>query len=115
MVVDVLYDGLPLQTGANARTEGNGAFIELEAPMPVGTRLTVRGPDGEKPARVEKVHEGVGAGVLVRFLEANASEAAAADSGPEAAEGEAADGEAEAEPDKKGQAPPKKRKGRKGR
>jgi hypothetical protein len=101
MVVDVLYDGLPLQTGANAREEGGGTFIELEAPMPVGTTLLVRSAEGERSARVEKVHEGVGAGVLVKFLDAD-SEAAA----------EPEEAEAEKKPE---QAPQKKRKGRKGR
>ena len=104
MVVDVLYDGLPLQSGANAREEPGGAFIELEAPMPVGTQLTVRGPDGEKPARVEKVHEGVGSGVLVRFLDGHAG---ADEPDGEAASTEPADGGG----DKKS----KKRRGRKSR
>ncbi len=69
MIVDVLYEGLPLAKGATARQEGAGAFIELEAPMPVGTRLTVRGPEGERQARVEHVHEGVGPGVMVKFVD----------------------------------------------
>jgi hypothetical protein len=69
MIVDVLYEGLPLARGANAREEGSGAFIELESPMPVGTRVTVRGPDGDRPARVDKVHEGIGPGVVVSFVD----------------------------------------------
>ncbi len=67
MTVDVLYEGLAIVTGAPARTEGEGLFVELETPMPVGTRLVIRDGSGERPARVEHVHEGVGPGVLVHF------------------------------------------------
>jgi hypothetical protein len=67
MVVDVLYEGLSLQSGAQMREESGLTFIELAAPMPVGTRLTVRGPEGERAARVEQVREGTGSGVLVKF------------------------------------------------
>lgn len=67
MTVDVLYEGLTLQSGAQAREETDGTFIELEAPMPVGTKLTVRGPDGERSGRVAHVREGMGSGVLVKF------------------------------------------------
>lgn len=122
MVVDVLYDGLPLQTGATAREEQGGAFIELDAPMPVGTRLTVRGPDGSKPARVERVREGVGAGVLVRFLDANAPDGpVGGDTVPEETEGNgepeltAADGADASASRKDSGGGQKKRKGRKGR
>src|SRR5689334_6794265 len=69
MIVDVLYDGLPLAKGVSAREEGSGAFLELESPMPVGTRLIVKGPDFERPARVERVHEGVGPGVVIAFVD----------------------------------------------
>jgi hypothetical protein len=71
MVVDVLYEGLTLHSGAQAREEADGTFIELEAPMPVGTRVMVRGPEGERPARVERVREGAGAGMLVKFVESS--------------------------------------------
>lgn len=67
MTVDVLYEGLTLQSGAQAREETDGTFIELEAPMPVGTKLTVRGPEGERSGRVAHVREGMGSGVLVKF------------------------------------------------
>jgi hypothetical protein len=69
MIVDVLYEGLTLHTGAQAREEADGTFIELDAPMPVGTRLMVRSPEGERAARVERVREGIGAGMLVKFVE----------------------------------------------
>src|SRR6185503_1414526 len=73
MIVDVLYEGLALAKGANAREEGKGAFVELEAPMPVGTRLTLRSESGERLARVERVQEGATSGVEVRFLDASAA------------------------------------------
>jgi outer membrane biosynthesis protein TonB len=70
MNVDVFYDGLVVQRGSAARDEAGGAFIELELPLPVGTRIAVRGPDGERQARVTRVHEGLGSGVLVQFGDA---------------------------------------------
>jgi len=65
--VDVLYEGLTIARGAPARPEGDGLFVELEAPMPVGTRLIIRDEGGENVARVERVHEGVGPGVLLKL------------------------------------------------
>jgi len=67
MIVDVLYEGLTLAKGVEARSEVDALFVELESPMPVGTRLIVRSPDGEKPARVESVAETGKLGVLVRY------------------------------------------------
>jgi hypothetical protein len=67
MNVDVIYQGLALAKGAPARSEGGGLFVELETPMPVGTRLEVVTPDGTQSGRVESVVEGVGAGMLVGF------------------------------------------------
>ena len=65
MNVDVIYQGLALVKGANARSEGSGLFVELEAPMPVGTPLELVTPDGTKAGKVESVVEGAGAGMLV--------------------------------------------------
>lgn len=67
MNVDVIYQGLALVKGAQARSEGAALFVEVEAPMPVGTRLDLVTPDGTKNGRVESVIEGVGAGMLVAF------------------------------------------------
>jgi hypothetical protein len=67
MNVDVIYQGLALAKGANARSEGGGLFVELEAPMPVGTALELVTPEGTKSGRVESVVEGAGAGMLVGF------------------------------------------------
>src|SRR3954468_16741991 len=67
MDVDVIYQGLALVKGANARSEGAGLFVELEAPMPVGTTLELVTPEGTRAGKVESVIEGAGAGMLVGF------------------------------------------------
>jgi hypothetical protein len=67
MLVDVTFDGVSLAKGANAHADGpgnNGWFVELEQPMPVGTLLTLAG-EAQAAVRVERVVEGVGAGMLV--------------------------------------------------
>jgi hypothetical protein len=64
MLVDVTFDGVALCKGANARPDGNGWFVELEQPMPVGTVLDVSG-ETQATVRVERVVEGVGAGMLL--------------------------------------------------
>jgi hypothetical protein len=69
MTVDVVYQGLPLVKAANARSEGSGLFIELEAPMPVGTRLEIVSDGQTRSARVDLVVEGAGAGMTVSFGE----------------------------------------------
>ena len=65
MIVDVSWDGVKLAAGAQTREEAGGWFIELEQPMPVGTRLTLEG-DAQATVRVTRVHEGLGAGMLVK-------------------------------------------------
>jgi hypothetical protein len=65
MTVDVIYQGLPLVKAANARSEGGGLFVELEAPMPVGTRLEIVSDGKTQHGRVESVSEGAGSGMLV--------------------------------------------------
>lgn len=67
MPVDVVYEGLTIAKAAVSRPEGDHLFVELEAPLPVGTRLIIRDQVGEHPARVEHVREGVGPGVVVRL------------------------------------------------
>jgi hypothetical protein len=113
MIVDVVYEGLSLAKGATAREEGGGTFIELEAPLPVGSRLTVQGPDGPKEARVERVQEGLGGGVLVKFLDAKPAAAKA----PAAAKDDDGDDETggPAEPDKPDEPSEKRGPGRKER
>jgi hypothetical protein len=71
MVVDVLYEGLEVAKAAEARDQDGCLFVSLAAPMPVGTRLTLRSADGDKVARVERVTEQSGSsGVLVRMVDA---------------------------------------------
>jgi hypothetical protein len=72
VTVDVIYQGLALVKGANARSEAEGLFVELDVPMPVGTRLDLVTPDGNKSGRVESVVEGTGAGMWIGFGAAKA-------------------------------------------
>ena len=44
---------------------GGDWFVELEQPMPVGTLLTLAG-DVQATVQVTRVHEGIGAGMVVR-------------------------------------------------
>jgi hypothetical protein len=89
MTVDVLYEGLAIAKGAAAREESGGLFVELEAPMPVGTRLVIHDGGGERAARVTHVHEGIGPGVLIVF---EAPKAASPEPEPAAAPDAAANG-----------------------
>ena len=67
MTVDVQYQGLALATGLPARDEDGAIFVELESPMPVGTRLDVVTAEGTRSGRVFSVVEGPGAGMVVAF------------------------------------------------
>ena len=65
MLVDVTFDGVSLAKGANARPDGNhGWFVEVEQPMPVGTLLALSG-ETQAMVKVERVVEGVGAGMVL--------------------------------------------------
>ena len=72
MIVDVSWDGVKLAAGAQAREQDGGWFVELEQPMPVGTRLVLDG-EAQATVRVARVHEGLGAGMLVKAEGAIAS------------------------------------------
>src|SRR5438270_13764236 len=65
MPVDVTWDGVPLAKGATAREQDGGWFVELEQPMPVGTSVDVSG-DVQAKLTVARVHEGAGAGMLLK-------------------------------------------------
>ena len=65
MTLDVTWDGVVLAKGAQAREQDGGWFVELEQPMPVGTVLQVAG-DTQATVRVARVHEGLGAGMLLK-------------------------------------------------
>jgi len=88
MPVDVSWDGVPLARAATAREQEGGWFVELEQPMPVGTRVTLSG-DVQLEAVVARVHEGLGAGMLLSKADARA--AAATATAPATATGESAD------------------------
>lgn len=65
MPVDVKWDGVLLTGGANARDQDGGWFVELEQPMPVGTRIELSG-DVQATVAVARVQEGLGAGMLLK-------------------------------------------------
>lgn len=82
MPVDVKWDGVLLTGGANARDQDGGWFIELEQPMPVGTRIELSG-DVQATVAVARVQEGLGAGMLLKRAD---SRPPTADSAPEKSE-----------------------------
>src|SRR5687768_3924143 len=55
--VDLTYRGLRIAHKAKLREDGEGSFVEHEAPLPVGTPLVVVRESGEKTARVIGVVE----------------------------------------------------------
>ena len=65
MPVDVRWDGVLLVGGATAREQDGGWFVELEQPMPVGTRIELSG-DVQATVAVARVQEGLGAGMLLK-------------------------------------------------
>jgi hypothetical protein len=70
MAVEVRYQGISVWRGARARDVGPaGAFVEMDAPLPVGTIVTLLPEDGpEIRTRVVKVAESqTGRGMQVRF------------------------------------------------
>lgn len=68
MTLDVTWDGVVLAKGAQAREQDGGWFVELEQPMPVGTRLELSG-DTQAAVQVTRVHEGIGAGMVLKRVE----------------------------------------------
>ena len=69
MTVDVTWDGVALAKGATIREQDGGFFVEMEQPMPVGTSVTLTG-DVQATVAVTRVHEGIGAGMLLRKADA---------------------------------------------
>ena len=65
MTVDVTWDGVALAKSATVREQDGGWFVELEQPMPVGTSVVLSG-DVQATVEVARVHEGLGAGMLLR-------------------------------------------------
>jgi hypothetical protein len=68
MTLDVTWDGVVLAKGAQAREQDGGWFVELEQPMPVGTTLDLAG-EVQGRVQVARVHEGIGAGMIVRKVD----------------------------------------------
>jgi hypothetical protein len=83
MTVDVTWDGVALLKSATVREQDGGWFVELEQPMPVGTSIVLSG-DVQATVEVARVHEGLGAGMLLKKADGRA---------PAAAEGEPEPGE----------------------
>lgn len=65
MSLDISYQGLPLLRGASVRFEDGGLFVASEAPMPVATALNLSSGEHQLPAKVRRVREGSGAGMLI--------------------------------------------------
>jgi hypothetical protein len=65
MTVDVTWDGVALAKSATVREQDGGWFVELEQPMPVGTSVVLSG-DVQATVEVARVHEGLGAGMLLK-------------------------------------------------
>ena len=75
MPVDVKWDGVLLVGGAAAREQDGGWFVELEQPMPVGTRIELSG-EVQATVTVARVHEGLGAGMLLKKADGGAAASA---------------------------------------
>jgi hypothetical protein len=66
MAITVEYEGITLVEGAEPRRAGNGLFVPMETPMPVGTRLRVIVDGTSRVGKVSRVHESAdGAGVVI--------------------------------------------------
>ncbi|MCU1278774.1 MAG: hypothetical protein JWM53_2320 [bacterium] len=81
MTVDVVWDGVPLAKAATVREQDGGWFVELEQPMPVGTSVVLTG-DVQATVEVSRVHEGLGAGMMLKKT-AVSHQPSAVSSGPE--------------------------------
>jgi hypothetical protein len=84
MPVDVEWDGVSLAKAAAVREQDGGWFVELEQPMPVGTSVVLSG-DVQATVTVTRVHEGIGAGMLVKKGDVRA--ASGGDGEPESSAG----------------------------
>jgi hypothetical protein len=82
MTVDVTWDGVALAKSATIREQDGGWFVELEQPMPVGTSVVLSG-DVQATVTVARVHEGLGAGMIVRNGDARAAAPAEGNGGDE--------------------------------
>jgi ribonuclease E len=85
LATEVRYSGVVVGRGVPIRDYGaGGAFVVLAEPLPVGTRITLRGESGDEDARVTEVVESANpdlAGMRVSFGE-TAAKAAPAKAAP---------------------------------
>jgi hypothetical protein len=88
--LEVRYSGVVVGRGAPVRDrDGGSAFVVLAEPLPVGTRITLRGEAGEEQARVTEVIESANpdvAGMRISFGAADAGRKAAPVPKPQAQE-----------------------------
>jgi hypothetical protein len=82
MTVDVTWDGVALVKSATVREQDGGWFVELEQPMPVGTSVVLTG-DVQATVQVARVHEGLGAGMLLKAAGSHQPAALSSGSEPE--------------------------------
>jgi len=65
MSLNISYQGLPIARQTSGRFEDGGLFVAHEAPMPVATALQLAFGEGTLQAKVRRVREGSGAGMLI--------------------------------------------------
>lgn len=67
MSIEVIYQGLSIAKDARFRLQDGGVFVQLEGPMPVATRLSLRAGDHSLAGKVRRVVERTegGSGMLV--------------------------------------------------
>jgi hypothetical protein len=72
MLANVAYQGITIAKGATVRTDGDGVFVECDAPMPVGSAIEVQIESGAARAgRVARVVEAAqGAGMAIEWTSA---------------------------------------------
>lgn len=67
MSIEVIYQGLSIARDARFRLQDGGVFVQLEGPMPVATRLSLRSGEHTLAGKVRRVVEKTegGSGMLV--------------------------------------------------
>lgn len=67
MSIEVIYQGLSIARDARFRLQDGGIFVQLEGPMPVATRLSLRSGEHTLAGKVRRVVEKTegGSGMLI--------------------------------------------------
>jgi hypothetical protein len=65
MSIDVSYQGLSIAKGAGLHLDPPGVYVEMDGPMPVGTRLSLSHDNNQLEGRVARINEGVGPGMMI--------------------------------------------------